>query len=128
MQVPKRRNQMVEVNKLKGEILVELAGKQFKGRLTVDSIIKIEDAVDMGIIKLAQKMADGDVRMSQVIAVLTPALRGGGNDLQPNDVVKLVEETGLVKSMKAVAELLAMSLTDNSDEKEVKEGKQEQGE
>lgn len=119
---------MVEVNKLKGEILVELAGKQFKGRLTVDSIIKIEDAVDMGIIKLAQKMADGDVRMSQVIAVLTPALRGGGNDLQPNDVVKLVEETGLVKSMKAVAELLAMSLTDNSDEKEVKEGKQEQGE
>ena len=118
---------MTEVNKLKGEVLVELANKQYKGRLTVDSIMKIEDAVDMGIIKLAQKMADGDVRLSQVISVLTPALRGGGNDLQSKDVMELVQQTGLVKSMKAVAELLAMSLTDNSDEKEVKEGKQEQG-
>lgn len=117
----------MEINKLKGECLLELGDKEYKARLTVNSIIGIEDAVDMGIIKLAQKMADGDVRLSHVIAVLTPALRGGGNDLSPNDVVDLVQKTGLVKSIKAVAELLALSLTDNSEEKDNKEGKQEQG-
>jgi len=119
---------MTQINKLKGEALIQLADKDFKARLTVDSIMQIEDAVDMGIIKLAQKMGDGDIRMSQILAVLLPALRGGGNDLQHKDVVSLVEQTGLVKSTAAVANLLAASLTDNSDEKEEKEGKQQEGE
>ena len=118
----------MEINKHKGECRVTLAGKDYKARLTVNSIIQIEDAVDMGVIKLATKMAEGDVRLSHVIAVLTPALRGGGNDLQTNDVTELVQRTGLVNSIKAVADLLAVSLTDNSDEKENKEGKQDKGE
>lgn len=118
----------MEINKLKGETLVNLADKDYKARLTVDAIMQIEDAVDMGIIKLAQKMGDGDIRMSQIIAVLVPALRGGGNDLQKADVTKLVEKTGIVKSTAAVANLLAASLTDNSDEKDGKEGKVQEGE
>ena len=118
----------MEINKHKGEVKLKLAGKDYKARLTVNSIMMIEDAVDMGIIKLATKMAEGEVRLSHVIAVLTPALRGGGNDLQTPDVVKLVEKTGLVLSIKAVADLLAISLSDNSEEKDSKEGKQEQGE
>lgn len=117
----------MEINKLKGESLVNLADKEYKVRLTVDAIMKIEDAVDMGIIKLAQRMGDGDIRMGQIIAVLVPALRGGGNDIQEKDVIKLVEETGIVKSTAAVATLLAASLTDNSDEK-AKEGKVQEGE
>lgn len=117
----------MEINKLKGETKLLLGDKEWKARLTVNSIMQIEDAVDMGIIKLAQKMADGDVRLSHVIAVLTPALRGGGNDINQPEVVRLVETTGLINSIKAVADLLAMSLTDNSEEKEVKEGKQSKG-
>ena len=107
----------MEINKHKGEVRVVLGGKEYKARLTVNSIIAIEDAVDMGIIKLAQKMSEGDVRLSHVISVLTPALRGGGNDLQANDVVELVQRTGLVNSIKAVAELLTVSLSDNSEER-----------
>lgn len=117
----------MEINKHKGEVRVVLGGKEYKARLTVNSIIAIEDAVDMGIIKLAQKMSEGDVRLSHVISVLTPALRGGGNDLQANDVVELVQRTGLVNSIKAVAELLTVSLSDNSEEKDTKEGKQDKG-
>ena len=96
--------------------------------MTVDSIKKKETAVDMGIIKLAQKMGEGDIRMSQIIAVLLPALRGGGNDMQSADVTKLVEQTGIVKSTAAVANLLAATLTDNSNEKEEDKGKAVEGE
>ena len=117
----------MEINKLKGECVITLAGKEYKARLTVNSIMQIEDAVDMGVIKLAQKMSDGDVRLSHVISVLTPGLRGGGNDLQATDVIELVEKTGLVNSMKAVAELLALSLSADSEEKGATEGKQEKG-
>ena len=113
-------------NKLKGEITLNLAGKDYKARLTIDAIIEIEDACDCGIIKLATKMGEADIRMSEVIHVLLPALRGGGNDLQRKDVLKLVQEAGIIKSTTAVADLLAKSLTDDSEE-EADEGKQEQG-
>lgn len=114
-------------NPLKGEITVQLAGKDYKCRLTVDAIMQIEDACDCGVIKLATKMSEGDIRLNEIINVLTPALRGGGNDLQRKDVVNIVQEAGIVKATAAVANLLAKSLTDDSEEA-TDEGKQEQGE
>ena len=94
-------------NKLKGETTVNLAGKDYKARLTIDAIMQIEDACDCGIIKLASKMADADIRMSDVVAVLLPALRGGGNDLQRKDVIQIVQDSGIVKSTATVATLIA---------------------
>ena len=117
----------MEVNKLKGETLITLADKQYKARLTMSSIMAIESQIGMGIIKLAQQMGDGDIMLSHVVNVLTPALRGGGNDLQQNDVLDLIEKAGLVQSTAVVANLLAATLSDNSEEKK-EEGKVEQGE
>mgnify|MGYP003121298056 FL=1 len=114
-------------NKLKGEVTVELAGKDYKCRLTIDAIMQIEDSCNCGIIKLATKMSEADIRLSEIINVLTPALRGGGNDLQQKDVVAIVQNAGIVKATSAVANILAKSLTDDSEEA-TDEGKQEQGE
>tara|TARA_R110001592_G_scaffold153992_1_gene382846 strand:- start:2247 stop:2597 length:351 start_codon:yes stop_codon:yes gene_type:complete len=112
-------------NPLKGELTLNLAGKDYKARLTIDAIMQIEDACNCGIIKLATKMGEADIRMSEILHVLLPALRGGGNDIQRKDVLKIVQEAGIVKSTAAVANLLAKSLTDDSEE-EADEGKQEQ--
>jgi len=111
-------------NPLKGQVDVELNGKSYKARLTIDSIIAIEDALDIGLLKLAQNMAGGDVRISQVVGVLLPALRGGGNDLQDSQVRKLVQDAGLVASTKVVADLIAASLlaTGDQDEKKSEQG------
>ena len=114
-------------NKLKGETTVNLAGKDYKARLTIDAIMQIEDACNCGIIKLANKMGEADIRMSDVINVLLPALRGGGNDLQRKDIIQIVQKAGIVKSTAAVATLIAQSLTDDSEE-ETDEGKLEKGE
>jgi len=113
-QVQKRRSQMT--NPLKGQINLDLGDKSYKARLTVDAIIQIEDSTGCGIIKLAQNMSEADIKMKDLISVLTPALRGGGNDLQENDVKKLVGEVGIVDSAKAVAQLLTSTLTSNSSE------------
>ena len=63
--------------------------------------------------------------MSDVIYVLTPALRGGGKDIQENDIKKIVADIGLVNATKAVAELLTQSLTTDSGE-EGEEGKKKE--
>lgn len=96
-------------NPLRNQIQVKL-DKNYKARLTIDAIMQIEDAVGCGIIKLAQNMSEGDIRMTHLINVLTPALRGGGNNLQEDDVKKIVQKIGIVASTNVVAEILMKTL------------------
>ena len=67
-------------NPLKGEIEIELGGETYKCRLTIDSLVKIEDELDAGILELASNIAEAKVRLRTLIVVLRYALRGGGND------------------------------------------------
>lgn len=113
-------------NPLKGQIEVTLGSNTYKARLTVDAIITIETAVGCGIIKLAQKMAEADIRITDLIAVLHAALRGGGNDLQEKDISKIIQDVGIVEATRCVAELVTQSLTADSEEVAT-EGKQVEG-
>lgn len=108
-------------NPMKGEIQLSLGGKDYKARLTIDAIMQIEASVGCGILKLAQRMADADVRVTDIISVLTPALRGGGNNFQPKDVTKIVEESGLIDATQAVATLLTQSISPQDDSMEESE-------
>lgn len=114
-------------NPLKGQIKINLASKEYTARLTIDALMQIEDALGEGIIKVASRMGEGDVRIKDLVTVLLPALRGGGNDLQANDINKIVQDAGIVQATKSVAMLLAQTLTDDSGEEsggEKAEGKQ----
>jgi len=112
-------------NPLKGEILLNIGGTEHKARLTVDAIMQIETSVGCGILKLAQRMSEADIRVSDIIAVLTPALRGGGKDIKPKDVSKIISEVGIVEATTAVANLLTMAISPQDDSMEDSEGKPE---
>tara|TARA_R110000824_G_scaffold83745_1_gene209479 strand:+ start:559 stop:906 length:348 start_codon:yes stop_codon:yes gene_type:complete len=103
-------------NPLKGQIELELGSKTYTARLTVDSIIKIETAVGCGIIKLASKMAEADIKMTDLISVLLHSLRGGGNDLQEKDISNIIQDIGIVEATKSVAQLITSSLMADSEE------------
>lgn len=112
-------------NPLRGQISLNLGQKEYKARLTVDAIMQIEDALDMGIIKVAQNMAQGDVRLGSIVKILTPALRGGGNNLQEADVIKLIQQAGIVEATRVVAEMLALVLSSGENEESGDEKKPE---
>jgi hypothetical protein len=103
-------------NPLKGEIEIELGSETYKARLTIDAIVSIEQAVGCGIIKLATKMADGDISVQDAVSVLTPALRGGGNDFTDKDVKKIMQDVGITNSIQVVATLLTQTLTAGMEE------------
>ena len=107
-------------NPLKGQVEVQLGSETYKARLTIDAIVQIEEKVGCGIIKLAQKMSEADIRMFDIISVLTPALRGGGNDITEKDVKKIITNVGIVEATTAVANLIAASLSDSGEETEGK--------
>jgi hypothetical protein len=113
-------------NPLKGQIDLQLGNKSYPARLTVDSIMQIEMSVGCGIIKLAQKLSEGDIRMSDIVFVLLPALKGGGSNITEKDIKNIITDIGLVESAKAVAELLTLSLVSDSDEEGEEEGKKKE--
>lgn len=115
-------NQMA--NPLKAQVDINLGGTDYKARLTIDAIMQIEEKLNCGILKLITRIADSDVRMTDLISVLTPALRGGGNDVSEKDVKKIVGDSGIIDTTKCVAELLAKSLQ-SEDTEEVEKKKEE---
>ena len=105
-------------NPMRGQVEITLGSQIYKCRLTIDSLIKIEEELDDGILQLAQKIANADVRLKTLVVVLRYALRGGGNNITDKDVKKLISEVGLVDASTQVAIMLASTLTDPESEKE----------
>ncbi len=103
-------------NPLKGEMMITLGETEYKARLTVDAIVKIETTLDKGILLITQRLGEADVRVSELRTILLHALRGGGKDLQEKDVDKIIAETGIVGCCKAVAELLTASLVSENEQ------------
>jgi hypothetical protein len=105
-------------NPLKGEIEIELGGQTYKCRLTIDSLVKIEDELDKGILELATDISQAKVRLRTLIVVLRYALRGGGNDFDDKKIKQILTGAGIISSSAIVAQLLADSLTDPEAEEE----------
>tara|TARA_Y100000114_G_scaffold76440_1_gene70080 strand:+ start:2045 stop:2344 length:300 start_codon:yes stop_codon:yes gene_type:complete len=96
--------------------MITLGETEYKARLTVDAIVKIETTLDKGILLITQRLGEADVRVSELRTILLHALRGGGKDLQEKDVDKIIAETGIVGCCKAVAELLTASLVSENEQ------------
>lgn len=97
-------------NPLKGEMMITLGEQEYKTRLTIDAIIKIEEQLDRGILSITQRLAEADIRVQHLCVILYHALRGGGNDISEKQVKTIVDKAGLVPCCQAVAELLTAAL------------------
>lgn len=112
-------------NPLKGEIEIELGGETYKCRLTIDSLVKIEDELNLGILEIASNISEAKVRLKTLLTVLRYAMRGGGNDFDEKKVKQIITDSGLIQVSGVVAQLIADTLTD-PDEKEESGGKKSQ--
>jgi len=117
-QAQQRRSQMT--NPLKGQIEVTLGSETYKARLTIDSLVKIEDELDTGILELAQNLSQAKVRIRTLLVVLRYALRGGGNDFDEKKVGQIISDIGIVTASAEVAKLLVSTLNDNDSDEEDK--------
>lgn len=109
----------MSTNKLRAEKILLFNDKEYKARMSLDTIIRIEQALNCSILKLGNKLAQADITMTEIISVITLAIRAGGNNLQDKDVKGLVTEIGLLEAIKMAGELvtLALNVDDDTDEK-----------
>ena len=109
----------MSINRLRAEKILLFNDKEFKAKMSLDTIIRIEQALGCSILKLGNKLAQADITMTEIISVITLALRAGGNNLQDKEVKGLISEIGLLEAIKMAGELvtLALNVDDDTDEK-----------
>ena len=98
-------------NPFRGELQLKLGSKTYKSRMTVDGCMQAEAACGCSLVKIATKLSEGDLTVLDIANVLTPALKGGGNDVDHTKVAKMVYEAGLADGMRVCGEVLANVLT-----------------
>lgn len=109
-------------NSLKAEKILNFKDKTYKARMSVDTIIRIEQALGCSIFKVGAKLASTDLTLSETVTILTLAIRAGGNDVSDKDIVKLIGQDGIgiLEAMKLSGELLTIALNVDPDDTEKK--------
>ena len=110
----------MSINKLKAEKILKFNDNEYKARMSLDTIIRIEQALSCSILKLGNKLAQADITITEIISVITLALRAGGNNRQDKEVKVLVADIGLLEAIKMAGELVTLALNvddDTDDEK-----------
>ena len=101
-------------NPKRGEMQIKLGETTYKARVTLNSIITIETSLGMGMFKIMQKLTEGDLSTSDMIQILKPIIRGGGNDISEKDIMAAIWDAGLAGTMSVVADCLATALNGGS--------------
>lgn len=112
-------------NPLRGELKIVLNNTEFKTKLTLDTIFRIEESISSNsIVEAATNLANGFMPSRDIFLILSTAIRAGGTDMSDNEIKKHIWAHGIVGSMSVVGEILANALTAGLGEDEL-EGKQE---
>ena len=115
-------------NQFKGELEVKLGNQTFKTKLTIDACIRIESALNTSLVKLATRLTEGDLTITDISNIITPAIRGGGNNLSHSEITKLIFENGMVEGLRVCGEILTNVLTGGSVSQEGEDVKKKQQE
>lgn len=79
--------------------------------MTLDVLVRIESTLGCGLVKIAQRLQEGDLRVSDILAIITPVVRAGGNDIDQKQIGDVVWAAGLAEGMRVAGEILAVALT-----------------
>lgn len=80
-------------NRWRGETEVELLGRTYRVRPTIDAVLRVEGRTERGILGIARDLARGEVGLTTTAAILHAGAVGLEASYQ--DVLKEVAERGL---------------------------------
>lgn len=87
--------------------------------------MRIETATGKGVIEILRMLSEGNIKMSEMISVLHPVIKSGGNDLTEKDVGQLVWQSGLTEGIREVSKVMSEILNSSeADEGNAQEAEQ----
>jgi len=117
----------IAINKLRAEKLLTFnEGVEYKARMSLDTIIRIEQTMNVSILKIGNLLAGADISVTQMVQIITLAIRAGGNDVKEKDIKKLIADIGLLEAIKMTGELISLALNVDDDSESDDEKKSEE--
>lgn len=105
------------INRRRGEIGARLDGKDYRLCLTLGALAELESAFEtQDINALIERFSTGRLSAADMVAVIGAGLRGGGHELNDEQVRMMRSEEGAVGFAQVVAELLAVTFGEASGE------------
>lgn len=95
------------VNRYRGEVPLDVAGRKLPMRLTLGALAELEDAFAVeSLPALGERFATGKLSARDVTRILAAGLRGAGNALADDEVAGLCFDRGLNGAIAAAIALL----------------------
>ncbi len=94
------------VNRYRGEVPLEIAGRRLSLRLTLGGLAELEDAMEAGdLAGLGERLGAGRLSARDLIRILSIGLAGAGHKLGEDEVRAMAVEGGLAPLVGAIAAL-----------------------
>ena len=96
-------------NQSRGEIEVRFGDEYYQGKVTLDIVRRLEGKFGCGIVKIAQRLAEGNLTMKQCASIIMLVMNAGNNDkkVKEEDVEVLIFEHGLTEGIRICGEVIA---------------------
>ena len=98
-------------NAQRGEVILTMGDRQIAGRMTLDTLMRIESSLGMSIVKAMRLVADGDLTTAQIIGILLPIVKAGDEHLDESELKKIIWENGVTEALREVARVLMQALS-----------------
>lgn len=80
--------------------------------------MRIESALNMGLIKIAQRLSEGELRLTELINIIAPVVKAGGSGLEGKPLNDLVWKAGIADAVRVCGEIITVALTSGQDKQE----------
>lgn len=98
---------------------ITIAGKQRTLKATFANIVAIEADSGVGLISLVNKAIKAELTHNDVLSIIYNGLNGNAEDrLEKSQIIKEIEEKGMVNFYGPVSEFLTVSLKGGDEKKE----------
>jgi len=96
------------INPSRGELKIKLGNSEFQGRVTLDIVRRMETKFGSGIVKIATKLANGDLKIGECASIITPVINAGQETKVTSEKVeKLIFESGFTEGIRVSGEIIA---------------------
>lgn len=98
---------MINANRYRGEIIARLDGRKWQLCLTLGALAELETCLgepDLG--GLTTRFSSGKMSANDIIAIILAGLRGGGHDVQIEEVQQMRADNAMSGFIQIVTDLL----------------------
>ncbi|MGE0270297.1 MAG: gene transfer agent family protein [Alphaproteobacteria bacterium] len=103
------------MNKYRGEVSIDLGGREYILRPTFEVLVEIEERLGIGLLAIARKFMNREYGIRDVSIIIAAGIKGGGQKI-PENLGEVLATTGVLPFHEKLEKFIAGSLSGESEQ------------